>query len=126
MQYRKKFTVEGVIYRFEVTDAGSVNFYVIGGGTDKAAFTPDWADDELDYGMQDRHYFKTGFKVFRRVQAILMEWVATKKPYAFFFTSNTDKKKPIYRYAAKKLAKSLTDYEFAESNDVFYFYRKAD
>jgi hypothetical protein len=123
MQYRKKFTIDGLAYRFEVSDAGSVSFYVIGGATKMNAFVPRWNDDAVDFGMRDRNYFKNSKKVFTKLESIMMEWLGSKKPHMFFFTSNTDKKQKVYTYLAKKLAKKLVGaYTMAESDGVFYYF----
>ena len=123
MQYRKKFSIDGLVYRFEVSDAGSVSFYVVGGATKMNAFVPNWNDDDVDFGMQDRNYFKNAKKVFTKLESVMAEWLASKKPFMFFFTSNTDKKQKFYAYLAKKLAKKLDGaYTMADNDGVFYYF----
>lgn len=126
MQFSKKFTISGLVYKLEITNDGSVSFHVIGGATDKAAYDPHHHfDDEVEFGMRDRKYFDNALPVFVKVGEILVDFIKRKKPYSLHFTSNTEKKAGIYKKLAAKLHEKIkSDYIAIEDHDTFYFVRK--
>jgi hypothetical protein len=121
----RKFDIGGLYYRLDISVSGRVTFNLIGGGTDINEFVPEWNDDFVEFGMRDRRYFTNARKVFRIVENIIMEYLATNHPYILYFSANTKKKRRIYHKLASKFALKLTDYMFYEWAGVFYFVKKS-
>lgn len=125
MMYTKKFSYGGLAYKLDVTNEGSLSFYVIGGETKKAAYTPSWHHDEVEFGMRDRNYFDNPMGVFRRVGEIVVEFVKTKKPHILYFTANNSRKHKIYEKFAERLIDLIgSDYTMYDDKGTFYFVKK--
>ena len=101
-------------------------FYIVGGGTRKRRYNPHfWFDDEDALSVEDGNFFRSAFPVFKAAGAILLEWVFSDRPYIFRIEASTDRKKPIYRWMAQRLAKRLSGhYSIIEEQGTFHFYRR--
>lgn len=124
-QFERKFAVDGLTFNFEAAPGAAVIFYIIGGATRKRRYNPHfWFDDEDVVSVEDGDFFRSAFPVFKAARAILLEWVFRDRPYMFRIEASTDRKEPIYRWMAHRLAKSLDgQYSMIEEHGTFYFYR---
>jgi hypothetical protein len=125
--FERRFKVEGLTLNFEAAPGAAVIFYIVGGGTRKRRYNPHfWFDDEDAVSVEDGDFFRSAFPVFRAAGSILLEWVFRDRPYIFRIEASTDRKKPIYRWMARRLAKRLDgQYSMIEERETFYFYRNS-
>lgn len=124
--FERRFEIEGLIFNFEAAPGAAVIFYIVGGGTRKRRYNPHfWFDDEDALSVEDGNFFRSAFPVFKAAGAILLEWVFSDRPYIFRIEASTDRKKPIYRWMAQRLAKRLSGhYSIIEEQGTFHFYRR--
>ena len=126
-EHKERFTVDGVLYEFIATEGGDVMFYVVGGGTSKKLYSPHWwYDDPNVMSTSDLDIHKSSIPILRVVSDMVRGWVFTKKPYAFRFSSPTERKRRIYRWYSKRFARQIRRwYVHYEHNGTLWFVRKA-
>lgn len=127
----KRFTVNGLDYVATLDSSGDFSFSLVGGNSSKgsarnrkAALNNLFYDELPEWGDVDLN--ANGLTVLRKAGEILVDWVYANSLWRVGFTAGTDRKVPVYRWLAKKLAKKLPGYTLNEWPDgVFNFYRNA-
>ncbi|MCX5572312.1 hypothetical protein [Kaistia nematophila] len=123
--FERRFTVDGLTFNFEAAPGAAVVFYIVGGGTRKRRYNPHfWLDFQDVVSVEDGDYFRSALPVFKAARALLLEWAFRDRPYLFRIEASTDRKEPIYRWMAHRLAKRLYgQYSMIEEHETFFFYR---
>ena len=119
----ERFEVAGLRYRLLISTSGQLMFALTGGATQRGAFKPHFFFDDQESVADVDLLSVNPIKVFRQVKKRLLAWVGSQKPYQFYFHACTARRCAIYRWMAKRLDRSLPDYQLYEYEGSFYFYR---
>ncbi|MER9371494.1 hypothetical protein [Mesorhizobium sp. M0491] len=128
-EYRRRFTVDGLLYEFKALNGGAVTFRVIGGATKKKAFTGGtwgaWDEDIVPFC--ESGYFSDGRPVLRLVVALAADWIRQEKPYLFHFHATDQRKHRIYRQLVHRQSPSWAScYTHYMDGMESYFVRKQE
>ncbi len=122
----KTFEVDGLRYRLNISEEGTVTFHLTGGGTRRGSFRPHlFFDDEES--LDDVNLLTVSpIKVFVCVKNQVIEWVKRERPYQLSFQSSNIRRFPIYRSMSERLARELPQYFAYELGLSFQFFRQVD
>lgn len=121
------FFHEGLEYQATLSPAGVFSFHLVRGNSRRGSA---WPTKKGSYNLfpeepvvDDVDLTVNALPVFRKAGVILLNWVWARRPFRIAFVAATDRKLPVYRWLARRLAAKIRGYSWVEDDGVFNFYR---
>lgn len=120
---RQTYTVDNLVYEFQISRTNNVMLAIIGGAS--PSFQPE--TDPFDWGYapavtDDIGVARMPVTVLRESWRYLLNWVGNERPPYFTIAALTERRRKLYCRVARLLT-SRFPYQLTELDGTFYFHR---